>query len=553
MKLSLTILLVVAAAVAQQRALVPGSVEGVALAFGTGGPMANAPLRLSSTQSPAGRGNRGARGATPDFATTTDLAGRFALKGLGPGEYRLEPGAGYVYAGFQRDFRPVVFTVNEGQQIRGLRLPLVALSSVTGRVVDQNDQPQGNLIVELYELVYSVAGEKYLGQPRGSAMTDGNGKYRIENVEPNEFFLVARSGVGRSLIPVTYYPGVIDAENAVPIRVSGRDVGGVDVRLGGADLKTIRVRVPRPTGVASDFTALFTVSTQSRGRFTTALMLPGGVATQFRALGNDAYASPPLPADDYTIDVTWRSPSGFPSGMALMASTWRYPKARFRVHLEDKDADVGTIVNWATPASISGRVFAIGLDEPPKFTEYSFSLASAEPIADSVRLNVGTDGTFTLPALTPGRFSVRAQLTPNMYRVSARFGGREVLDTIFTVENDSIGPLEFTVAPGAGSIEGTVMTKTDDLVTFGRVVLVPSLNRRGNPNLFVSVFTDHTGSFSLKGIPPGDYTLLAWDWVRSYSYLNPGALSEYESRGKKITVARGSENRVRLLANEGSR
>ena len=37
MKLSLTILLVVAAALAQERAPAPGSVEGVALAFGTGG------------------------------------------------------------------------------------------------------------------------------------------------------------------------------------------------------------------------------------------------------------------------------------------------------------------------------------------------------------------------------------------------------------------------------------------------------------------------------------------------------------------------------------
>jgi len=80
--------------------------------------MANAPLRLSSTQSPAGRGNRGARLATPDFAISTDAAGRFAFKGVVPGEYRLEPGAGYVYAGFQRDFPRVIFTVNEGQRIR---------------------------------------------------------------------------------------------------------------------------------------------------------------------------------------------------------------------------------------------------------------------------------------------------------------------------------------------------------------------------------------------------------------------------------------------------
>jgi hypothetical protein len=174
-------------------------------------------------------------------------------------------------------------------------------------------------------------------------------------------------------------------------------------------------------------------------------------------------------------------------------------------------------------------------------------------IPDSVRLAFAADGTFKLPELTPGRFSVRAQLPSDLYLVSARFAGREILDTVFTVEQDSTGPLEFTVASGSASIEGTVTTKTDDPAPFARVVLVPSLNRRGNPNLFVSVFTDYTGAFSIKSVPPGDYTLLAWDWVRLYSYLNPEVLGAYEGSGRNITVRPGSQNRVSLQAIEGAR
>jgi hypothetical protein len=200
------------------------------------------------------------------------------------------------------------------------------------------------------------------------------------------------------------------------------------------------------------------------------------------------------------------------------------------------------------PSTIS-RPFAVtpwlrgstnGLTEPPNFPQYNISLVSAEPSAGSVRLLFAADGTFSLPELVPGRFSVRAQALPDgLHLVSARFAGREVVDTIFTVEQNSTGPLEFTVAPGARSIEGIVATAKDEAVTFGRVVLVPSLNRRGNPNFFTSVFTDHTGAFSFKGVPPGAYTLIAWEWVRLYSYLNPAVLSEFEGRGKKITVAPG--------------
>src|SRR5688572_20512729 len=121
---------------AQERVPMPASIEGIALNFASGTPIANVAIRLSSTQNPViRRGNRGASGNAPDFAANTDSAGRFAFKDVPPGEYRLEPGTGYVYAGFQRDFPQPVFTVASGQRIQGMRLPIVALSSVTGRVL----------------------------------------------------------------------------------------------------------------------------------------------------------------------------------------------------------------------------------------------------------------------------------------------------------------------------------------------------------------------------------------------------------------------------------
>jgi hypothetical protein len=552
-KLGLTILLLVGSAVAQQRGPIPGSVEGIALNLHTGAPMPNAALRLSSTQSPAGRGGRGALSATPDFAVNTDSAGRFSFKNVGPGEYRLVPGAGYVYAGFQRDFSDPVFTVSPGQQLGGLRLRLSPLSSVAGRIIDQNDRPQSMVTVELYELVYSASGEKYLGQARGSTRTDGNGRYRITEVEAGEFYLLARPLQGRPLFPVTFYPGVIDAENAEPIRVSGSEVSNIDVQLRDEGLHSIRVKVPRPAGVAQSLSAAFTISTQSRGFFTTALMLPILVASQFQQdpSQNDVYSSPPLPPDEYIIDVTWRVPNTSFANAAMIGSQWPNPRARFTARLEDKDVDAGTIVNWTSPISIPGRVFASGLSEAPGFRQFNISLTSAEPAADSVRLPFAADGTFVLPRLTPGRYSVRAQALPaGLHLVSARLAGREVLDTIFTVEKDSTGPLEFTVAPGTGSIDGTV-TLQDDPVAFARVVLVLALSRRGNPNLFVSVTTDPAGAFSFKGVPPGDYTLLAWDWVRLYSYLNPEVLGVHEGRGTEVTVGPGSQNRVSLQAVAG--
>jgi hypothetical protein len=144
-------------------------------------------------------------------------------------------------------------------------------------------------------------------------------------------------------------------------------------------------------------------------------------------------------------------------------------------------------------------------------------------------------------------------LPADLYLTSARFAGREVLDSVFEVERDSKGPLEITLARGAGAIEGIARTPTRDPAPFARVLLVPAINRRANWNLYSTVITDQNGAFLIAGVPPGDYTLLAWDWVRLNSYFNADVLREFEGRGQKITLAPGSRNRVTVQAIEGFR
>jgi hypothetical protein len=115
------------------------------------------------------------RNQSPARTTKTDAAGKFLFTDVDPGSYTLAAGAGFTYAGNQRDFNSVTVTVAPGQLVSGLRLPIVSLSTITGRVLDEKDLPQSSVQLELYELVYAKTGEKYLGQSRGSATTDQSG------------------------------------------------------------------------------------------------------------------------------------------------------------------------------------------------------------------------------------------------------------------------------------------------------------------------------------------------------------------------------------------
>ena len=50
--------------------------------------------------------------------------------------------------------------------------------------------------------------------------------------------------------------------------------------------------------------------------------------------------------------------------------------------------------------------------------------------------------------------------------------------------------------------------------------------------------------FSLRGLLPGEYTVLAWEEVENGAYQDSEFLRDFESRGVKATVEGGSRNVV---------
>ena len=78
-----------------------------------------------------------------------------------------------------------------------------------------------------------------------------------------------------------------------------------------------------------------------------------------------------------------------------------------------------------------------------------------------------------------------------------------------------------------------------------RVALVPQTQNR-NINQYKSVVSDMTGRFTLTGVAPGEYRLLAWENVPNNAGLNAEFLASYENRSQRITVNPGPSTRVAL-------
>jgi hypothetical protein len=55
-------------------------------------------------------------------------------------------------------------------------------------------------------------------------------------------------------------------------------------------------------------------------------------------------------------------------------------------------------------------------------------------------------------------------------------------------------------------------------------------------SLFKETRTADNGSFSLKGIAPGEYKILAWDDIEPGAYQDPDILKRYESKAEILSL-----------------
>jgi hypothetical protein len=78
------------------------------------------------------------------------------------------------------------------------------------------------------------------------------------------------------------------------------------------------------------------------------------------------------------------------------------------------------------------------------------------------------------------------------------------------------------------------------------VVLVPAA-RMLRPDLYKSILTDAVGRFDFQGVPPGEYTLFAWNDVETDAWTNAEFLKAYETRGRAVRVGEGSRQTVQQL------
>jgi hypothetical protein len=129
---------------------------------------------------------------------------------------------------------------------------------------------------------------------------------------------------------------------------------------------------------------------------------------------------------------------------------------------------------------------------------------------------------------------------------SVRAGDREVLDEGLDMSGGVPGLVLITLGVGVGQITGMVQDGKQQPAAGSLVTLLPDPLKEERNDLYRMTTADQNGQFTMQGIPPGEYKLIAWEDIDPGSYMDPEFLKPHESRAQKVTVQANSPQQVSL-------
>ncbi len=469
------------------------------------------------------------------YSAVTDAEGHFVIADVDPGKYRVDAErTGYVrlqYGAKTASSPGTVLTLAKAQKMKGIDLKLTPQAVITGRVLDEDGDPLQNVGIQIMRLVYSRGKKQWA--PMNGSNTNDLGEYRLFGLAAGRYilsanyrqgnFVEASKGAARDTYAPTYYPNSPSPDSAARIDVTpGAQIRGMDIRL--QKTKTVQIS-GRITG-----------GSDGPGR-TMIMLLPKteGVMNYTSRSMSATYNE----AGDFIVNnVT-------PGSYTLMAvSNGDSKQLTARMHLDVGTSPIeGITLQLGSGFEIAGRITIEGESTPNQSPGMRVLLQPKGGMMfgpSSQGGQVKEDHTFTFTNVQPDSYDVMVIGLPEGGYVRAiRFGDQQVNDSNLDLSGG--GELTIVVAVSAAQVTGTV--QNDQAATTATVCVVPTDGHDAN---FKMAPTDQNGSYTVKGVPPGEYRLYAFDNVESGSCQDPDWLKPYESKGERVTLRDNDKQTTQL-------
>jgi len=503
-------------------------VEGQAVKATTGEPLKKVWISLRRTENPE-----------YPFTTTTGRDGKFLLRDVTPGRYRLwARKTGYVSLEYeQKTLRSPgsILSLAPGQHMKDISLRLLEGAVIAGRVNDEDGEPVAGVYVSVLHHGY-WEGERRL-TPAGGALTNDRGEYRAFGLAPGEYYLsaVIRGGWGATpsvgpnegYAPV-FYPGTTDPGSATPISVRPGEEFRADLTFTPVPAVRVRGQIVKPDG--------------ELGRGVMVGLVPRDQS--------EFYGADSTMASSRESDGSFELRNVTAGSYDLVAESGDAGRKRLfaRQPVEVGSSSVeGLRVVLAPTLELDGSARFEGGNMKTAGVRISLQPKIGYRMGIEWSGEINADGTFHMEGLTENPYRLHVSGLPeNAYVKAARLGNQDVLEAGLNMTRGKSATLELVIASNGGRIEGVVLNEQKEPTKGALVVLAPDADRRARQDLYKVTSSDQYGRFALKGIAPGTYKMFAWEDVEPGAYQDPDFLKKYEDRGVPVSVEGGGPQSVEL-------
>ena len=542
--------------------------------------------------------------SVPRILTGAD--GRFMFRDLGSGGFTVTASKGGYADGASGRRRPggapQALTLTDVQRSHTAVIRVWKNAAIAGTVLDEAGEPVVGLAV-LAMARTLVGGRRRFGHAGATAITDDRGMYRIGNVQPGEYLVMASPplmsarvstllearasgrggagelaalatgallsgtmglqvgdamiGIGRGqatppppagarmqVYPPTFHPAANSPAQAVTIVVaSGEERTGVDLQLQPVAAARVSGTVSTPAGPA----ALATLHLVPEGFDE---VDPWAFAPLAGADAGGTFTFPAVTPGQYRLQTTVRpTPSGTNNDVF-----W----TDMPMTIAGADVD-GVVVSTHPGLRLAGRFEFEGTNPrptgPPQRPTLTvpISLERADGPAPVPRGGTSSsqDG-FALTGIPGGRYRVRVSNSPAgwMFK-SATLNGVDVSETPFDFSRD-VSDLVITFTDRWTGVSGVVQGTGADAA----VVLVFPTDAQAwtdygtTSRRLKSARPNAQGRFGLSSLPPGDYFIVAIPDEQSADWIDPKTLDALARLATQISIGDGDHRTIDLRVRE---